>query len=670
MTPSSKAVISVNASPGTTLFDHDAFAPAYDVPASTAYAGLQFEGTFDLGVAGSMSDFSFSFDQSSDLTLQFFKAFRLGDGEPTLGRAVSDTLAHYTIPVSVADFDSLEVNDVAAIAGKGSLHISGSVEVSASPNPLASAELPLGLGEFKLQVGAAADVAVGLTLSCSYQVRVRRVNPETVELTITRNKDLAYELKASGSGGFTAEIQNQELISALMGSISKDPSTDADLFTGLSASETAALASAIRGGIDHHLKASLDVLLSADNQNDAAFQYDIRPARLSSEAVEAVNHALHGDLRNLTKLESRAHVDGELAPGITLRRSLLAKTRDRGVKLNLNLLGILNFASLSDLVRHSEILTDEVSGDITIKETVSGDTISSLSDPLERHEALRKAIYDSVVATTTYRAGRLVFLTGLNCEQVHFAMNRKTSDATIAQYVRWFSALNLLTSDQQLTVKEHLHPAGTSTCVLRTSYADKDCDAMFLDAGGKAYSRTHYLEIGRQALRGLLDSASPSDRYRMKVLEDAVWPRVMSVGPVPTLGSVVGVGSDDPIVELLIGDVFVISQWATAMADAASQVQSMRTWIGGADLHGGLATPEFKNRRDELQKKLTGMIKTSKVRFADPWGMVCLYWSAGSPRTAYGRIMEEALSMTASSNHSLEIHPHQQATRPESVIRS
>jgi hypothetical protein len=98
--------------------------------------------------------------------------------------------------------------------------------------------------------------------------------------------------------------------------------------------------------------------------------------------------------------------------------------------------------------------------------------------------------------------------------------------------------------------------------------------------------------------------------------------------------------------------------WAAAMAEAALKVQSMCTWIGGVDLYTVLANPEFKSRRDDLQRKLAGMIKTSKVRFAEPWGMVSLYWSAGSPSTAYGRITEEALSLTASSNRSLEIHSH------------
>jgi hypothetical protein len=659
VSPSGKAVISVNANPGTALFDRGAFAPSYEVPSKTAYAGLQLEGNFDVGAAGSVSDFSFGFDQSSGITLQFFKAFPLGEGEPTLGRAMSDMLTHYTIPAAVSDFDSLGVGDISTIEGKGSLQISGSVEVSASPNPLASAVLPLSIGEFKLQAGAAVHISVGFTLSCSYQIRIRRLDSDSVVLTITRNKDLACELKASGSGGFTAELQNQELISTLIGSISKDSLTDANLFADLSASETGALASAIRGGIDHHLKASLDVLLSADNQSDAAFQYEIRPALLDNNAVDAINHALRGDLRSLTEMESQVHAGGKLAPGITVSRSLLAKTRDRGLKLNFNLLGILNFASLSDLLRHSEVLTDEVSGDITIKENVSGNIISTLSDPLERHEALRKAIYDSVVATTTYRAGRAVSLAGLNCEQVHFAFSRKTSAPTIAQYVRWLAALNLLTPDKQLKLKDQLQSGGTSTCVLRTSYADKDCEAMFLDASGKVYTRAHYLEIGRQALRALLDDeSSPNDRYRMKVLDDVVWPQALSLGPVPTIGPLAGLSANDPRVELLIGDVFVISQWATAMADAALQVQSMRVWIDGADLHAVLGNPDFNKKRDDLQKKLAGMIKTSKVRFAEPWGMVSLYWSAGSPRTAYGKITEDALSLTASSNSDLEIHSH------------
>lgn len=178
---------------------------------------------------------------------------------------------------------------------------------------------------------------------------------------------------------------------------------------------------------------------------------------------------------------------------------------------------------------------------------------------------------------------------------------------------------------------------------------------MFLDSGGKARSRNYYLEIGRHALRALLDTASPNDLYRIKIMEDAVWSKAIALGPVQSIGPLAGLSPDDPRVTLLTGDVFVISQWATAMADAALQVESMLALIGGADLKAVINSLEFKSRRDELQKKLAGMIKTSKVRFAEPWGMVCLYWSAGSPSTAHGRITEGELSMTASSKSGLEV---------------
>jgi len=141
----------------------------------------------------------------------------------------------------------------------------------------------------------------------------------------------------------------------------------------------------------------------------------------------------------------------------------------------------------------------------------------------------------------------------------------------------------------------------------------------------------------------------------MKVFDDVVWPQALSLGPVPTIGPLAGLSANDPKVELLIGDVFVISRWSPDLADKALQVQSMRVSIGGADLHAVLSNPDFNKKRDDLQKKLAGMIKTSKVRFAEPWGMVSLYWSAGSPGTAYGKITEGALSLTASSNSDLEM---------------
>jgi len=34
---------------------------------------------------------------------------------------------------------------------------------------------------------------------------------------------------------------------------------------------------------------------------------------------------------------------------------------------------------------------------------------------------------------------------------------------------------------------------------------------------------------------------------------------------------------------------------------------------------------------------MAALVKKSKVRFDEPWGMVCLFWAGGSPQTAYGK---------------------------------
>ena len=82
--------------------------------------------------------------------------------------------------------------------------------------------------------------------------------------------------------------------------------------------------------------------------------------------------------------------------------------RSKGVTLKVNLLGIVNLISVSNLISRCEILSDAASGSVTIKETAASERISAISDPYARQEALRKALFESVLVTTTYRASGAV----------------------------------------------------------------------------------------------------------------------------------------------------------------------------------------------------------------------------------------------------------------------
>jgi hypothetical protein len=392
----------------------------------------------------------------------------------------------------------------------------------------------------------------------------------------------------------------------------------------LTPAEIQTLTAAIKGGADHNLRASIDAALSASNDDQAVFQYEIRPASLGADSRAAVQRALRGDLSALTAMDD--------AGGVTMLSSILTQTQKRGLTMKINLLGIVNLLTVSELIRKCEVLTDAVSGDVTIKETVTGNRIGAEMDPLLRNEALRKALFDSVLVTTCYRAGKTVTLADLSCEHMHFALNQNTNHQIVSDYLRWFVALNLLSTAEPAAILAGFSDGGPSTCVLRTSFGDADCEAMFLDAGGNPRPKSDYLEVGRRAMRALLDPEHQEiDKLRFPIVDDALWPTAAGIGAAPDLGPLVGLSTADVRVEFLIGDMVVITDWADGMSAVGALIQAARQSGGTADARGA------------LQKRLAEMVKKSKTRFDEPWGMVCLFWAGGSPRSAYGKAATQKL---------------------------
>lgn len=654
--PGAQVTISINATTGSNLFDADPFHAPAVVPDHTGYVSARFQGALDVNVSGSEGDLSFGFDTSGSESLEYLKAFPLGEGEPTLGSALGQTMSYFVIPADLSDLSALSVNDIATVSGHGSLTVSGGVQVSVSPNPLASVNLPLGLGAIAVNPGATAGLTASFNISGAYQIRTRRKDVDTIELSFFRERGTTWMAGLSASAGITVSGGTvvSDLIAPALGAISKDPTGDAKWVADLQPDEIATLAGAIKRGLDHSLHASVDAVLSAMTDDQAAFQYEIQPARLSAEASYAVRKALHGDLSLLTAMENGMESGGELAPGVKMLNSVLTATRQRGVTLKINLLGILNYVTVAELIRNSEVVQDQVSGDVTIKETVTGNRISALTDPLARNEALRKVMFDSLLATTSYRAGKAVTLPDLHSSQVHFAFNRNTSHQIMRDYLSWFVSLNLLSSEDKGGILAGFIDGESSTCVLRTSFGDEECVSMFFDAGGNLRPKHDYLEIGRQAMRALLDPENQAiDRLRYRIVDDALWPTALSIGANVNLGPLVGLGTDDIRVMDLMGDVRVITDWAEAMVQAGALIQDMRAFVSSADPKTLVHNDDFQKKRNALQKKLAGMVSASRMRFDEPWGMVCLFWAAGSPQTAYAKAATRRLTLERSSHPAL-----------------
>jgi hypothetical protein len=644
-TPSLQATIGADAATGSNLFDADPFRVAAKVPDQVGYASVGFQGSLDLGVSGSEGDLTFGFDKSATVALQYLKAFPLGAGEPRLGEAVCQTLSAFVIPADMSDLAALGINDIATVSGQGSLKVSGGVRVSVLPNPLASVDLPLGAGTVAVKAGASVGLSASVVITGSYQVRARRTDADTIELSYLRQSGTTLKVDISASAGITAKLGDIDLIASFLGAISTDPVGDKSLLTGLQPPEVKTLSDAIKGGLDHSLQASLDIVLAASTDDQAAFRYEIQPARLNATASDAVHRALDGDLTRLTSMEDDMQPGGILAPGVKMVNSVFSKTRDRSVSLKVNLLGILNYLTVSELIRNSEILTDPVSGDVTIKETVTGNSISAVTEPMARNEALRKAIFDSVLATTTYRAGKAVALPELTCQQMHFALNQNTNQQIMGDYLSWLVALRLLRPEDKSAILAKFVDGGPSTCVLRTSFGDIDCASIFFDQNN-VRPLQYYLEFGRQGMRALLDPDHQAiDLFRYQILDDGLWPTALSIGANVNLGPLVGLSTADARVEYLIGDLMVITDWAAAMVNVGKLVQDIRIFVGTSDPATLFQNNDFKKKRDSLQKNLAAMVKASKTRFDEPWGMVCLFWAGGSPNSAYAKIRAEKYTL-------------------------
>jgi hypothetical protein len=649
LTPAGKVALFVNATPGSGLLDSDSFLLPAIVPEKTGYVGVSFQGSLDLGVSGSSGDLSFGIDSNRGITLEFVKAFATDANKPSLGDATAAMFSGFVIPARVEDLKNLNPGDICCVSGEGSLQISGSVDVAVPVNPLASVNLPLGFGTISVTEGAMAGLSASLTLSGSYQIRVQKLNGNVVRLSYLRDRAAAFTVDLAASAGVSVTRKSKDLLTKLLGAIGKGV-VDQKLLDGLTPDELDTFTTALKAGADHSLKASLDMVLSESADKQAAFQYDIQIDQLDLASTNAVNRALRGDLSVLTSVEETAGTDGTLAAGIKLRNSVFSTARDRGFSVKVNLFGIVNLISSSDLIGKCEFLFEPASGDLTIKETAASDRIGGITDPFRRQEALCKAIFDSVLVTTTYVVSKAVSMPSLSCEAVHFTANRNTSNQTIADYTNWFVVLNLMKAAERTALLGHGGSKGMSTCVVRAPLDDAACEALFFDGQGNLRDKTEYLEIGRQALKSLLDPAgSPVDQFRFNFLDnDVTWQKAVEMGPSGQLRELIPLSSTDTRLAVILGDVsgdlYDIVWWANSMQNAGQALHDMRAFLAGRDPSTLRDSSEFATRRNALQKLMLGVVSASKVRFNEPWGMVCLYRAAGS-RQSSGKIAASTLAM-------------------------
>jgi hypothetical protein len=236
----------------------------------------------------------------------------------------------------------------------------------------------------------------------------------------------------------------------------------------------------------------------------------------------------------------------------------------------------------------------------------------------------------------------------LKCHNLHFAVNQNTNVQTISDYLNWFVALDLLSQTERQGIVTQFGGGGPSTCLMRTELDDPACESLFFDGNGELRPKSDYLEIGRRAMRALLQPAnSEIDRFRYKFLDnDGTWQKALDIGPNPLLSELIPLASTDSRFDSVMadvrGDLYSIVWWATGLVKASKELKDMRAFLAGRNPVSLADDQDFAQRRDKLQRMMAGIVKDSNVRFHEPWGMVCLFWASGS-RQSLGKLAAREL---------------------------
>ena len=261
-------------------------------------------------------------------------------------------------------------------------------------------------------------------------------------------------------------------------------------------------------------------------------------------------------------------------------------------------------------------------------------------------------MFESLMVTAAYKASGAVEAFNLTSQSFHFALNQNTNAGVMTDYLNWLVALDLITASDKQQLLGSVYGQGFSTCLLRTALTDAQCRSLFFDEQGNLRPEAYYLDCGRRAMLALLnDKIGPFDRYRYALL-DQQWQQALETGPSPQLAQVAGITSANSnyqmILSQLIGDMYDITTWASGMVDAGKQLETMIAFLAGRDPVSLKNDRAFDMQRAALQKKMAEVIGRSKARFEEPWGMVTLYWAAGS-QGASARLVASGLTLTKPS---------------------
>jgi hypothetical protein len=583
-------------------------------PPDTCYVSFGLDASVSADVSVTSGELTFGAKPASKLELASYSRFPLKGGT-TLAQAVQQTVAGFAIPATAADLADLPPGQIVRVALTGELTVSGTANLLAVTNPLASASLPAPLPVVSVSAGGSATVGVSCEIETEFEIVARKLDSGAVRLGWYRKDGSSVTVTAAVSEGISAGFGTTDLFSQVIGLISADPKADLKELAnaGVPKEQAEAIQSAVKACACRKLEIAMSSAFTVSDSKAATFLYEIVPAALTAESRTAVDQALCGDL---TGLHAAA------LPGVACVRSIWDTVSKAKVEWNVNLLGILNYRSVATLALEGKVLYEPATGSLVIADQATAQRIQSAQLNFGADtDRLRQVLAESFLITAAYHGTKQVAgAASLHCSHCFFELQQATSAEDMTSKLHTGVALGLLSLDEAAA------PAGIADFgrTLFTASTEYDADLvtrMFLDAGGSPLAREWYESAGRAAIQFLVQDGDVDAVRRKPAIDDDLWAGMKAVGQPGFSSLFPGVAA--PLVGAITADYSTIQWWAETMVGTAQKLAGFRLWMA-RNPSAGPDDPTFQKLRQDLASYLRKVAATTRNEFGQPWGLIAM----------------------------------------------
>ena len=636
---SARATVTAHSRSGKAIFGEEHFGEPILVPAGRAYLSFAFSPAIKAGLSREVGEVTFGFEAGRSFEMKSFSLFDLTDTGPSVGDALKSTIEDFAIPSQVRDLQDMKEGAIAAVSGQGNFTISGSFDAATLVNPLATPNLPLGVGKVAVKAGASLEVGASVRIFGDYQIRVQKTGADIVRLGLHRRKGTELSFEVNAKVGASVNLGGRDLLVALFSAISGEPKGNVELWVNgeLSDADVEIMQKAVKESVNRSLSLALSAEFSSLKSNEAAFLYEIDLRRLNPASSEALQQALSGNFSALTSNE------GSLA-GVTMVRSLTGTLREKRFALKINLLGIVNVLSIRELIRDGSLSFEPFTGELVAADKITSKRILVVREPFKADtDKLRKVMFESFMMTAAYRASPLAAGLDLQSTQTYFESTAKTNRQAMADNLDAMAAIGLTSGRSALPAD--IDQFGASTFLLESAYDNTACVSVYLDAAGRPRSVDEYDKIGRNAILALVQPNDQNDFRGRAMSSDVLWKELRRAGPAALATVLPQDLKTDHRVAIIRADYVLISWWADSMHAAGAALAEMNALLKSANPAALNTNPEFHRRREALEKALAKAVADNHSQFGDPWGLVAMHQAANGKANAKGVIFSKALQL-------------------------